>query len=213
MESNKIDSREGEVSPPAYEVLGISRCDTRLSTPPPATNGEFYFKSRAPFNLALSFFPAENNHDEAPPWFGMLDVKCDNLPKLMCEGFHWTEDNVLREEGFIGETSKSCSDFPSDILQYILDSGLIMTRSYFLRDMKQEPPLWVGHFRFSSTTTKILADIRLGDLSLADVYEVEAWGARGESVYRYSKSAPEIGYNAIYDDKPLDGWWPWPKRR
>jgi hypothetical protein len=41
--------------------------------------------------------------------------------------------------------------------------------------------------------------------------------ARGENKYGYevyfwSKWRPEWNYNALYDDMPMEGWWPWPKK-
>jgi hypothetical protein len=51
----------------------------------------------------------------------------------------------------------------------------------------------------------------VSDLSPDHIYEVKAWNWCGELVYTYSAFQLVKSINSIYDDIPLDGWWPWPK--
>ena len=34
---------------------------------------------------------------------------------------------------------------------------------------------------------------------------------KGHIIYNYRKDKPEESFNAIYDNMPLEGWWPWPR--
>ncbi|KAK8131740.1 hypothetical protein PG984_008178 [Apiospora sp. TS-2023a] len=42
---------------------------------------------------------------------------------------------------------------------------------------------------------------------------VLARATNGAPVYSWCSWAPDEAYNALYDDMPMEGWWPWPKTR
>lgn len=49
------------------------------------------------------------------------------------------------------------------------------------------------------------------ELGPDNVVAAAGFDKRGNRVYSYSTINPEENFNAIYDGKPLRGWWPWPR--
>ncbi|KAI1462386.1 hypothetical protein F4805DRAFT_132089 [Annulohypoxylon moriforme] len=195
--------KETEPAPPAYEISCVTK------TPQPATQGRFYFENPTKLNITLAI----GDRGRSPPqWFGELQFKCNNVPQLMREGLYWTMDNVSREDGFFSPISP---EFEVDfwMIDHLVRVGYVWTRHYFLRDLEQEPPRWIAHFQIHAAKNKTLADFRLDDLSVEDVKHAIARGNPGDrTIYRYSRREPVEAFNAIYDDMPMEGWWPWPRK-
>ncbi|KAI2780570.1 hypothetical protein F4815DRAFT_469530 [Daldinia loculata] len=207
----KMNSDEPEAaSPPPYESLNTSAQKPHRVVPPPATNGKSYFEKEAKSNIALCFSPDPTKPYGTQLWCAQINIKCDNVPQLMLEGLHWTTDNVLWEDGYVAKISAAYMHI--DTFEDLCKTGRTNTRHYFLRDMQQEPPRWIAHLQVHAETYKTLAGIKLGEFSIQNVLSAYAWGSRGQYIYSWVKKKPREAYNAIYDDMPMDGWWPWPKR-
>ncbi|KAI2617713.1 hypothetical protein GGS26DRAFT_596263 [Hypomontagnella submonticulosa] len=208
---------------------------------PPGVGGSFYFTNPMQTNLILRFsddgmgIPAAEpwiSQSSAilseitsikvrswwsktqQPWVGLLQVKCDNIPQLMREGFFWSLDNVLWEQGFLGSPlySSSWDQFDSDEGRNLREIGLSQRRSYFLRDIQHEPPRWIAHFQMYARSDEILARIRLENLRIENVFSAEAKASARQRLYKYLRCKPEASMNALYDNMAMEGWWPWPKR-
>ncbi|KAI0850647.1 hypothetical protein F5Y00DRAFT_268384, partial [Daldinia vernicosa] len=213
-EMEKANSDEPEAVPPTHESLDTSTQKPHPAVaPPPATNGESYFENKATSNIVFYFSPDATKPYETQLWCGQINIKCDNVPQLMLEGLHWTTDNVLWEEGYVADLFETSAVYiHPDTLEDLFKAGRTMGRHYFLQDMQQEPPRWIAHLQIHAEFYETLAGFKLGELSIENVRSVFAWGGRRECIYSWTKEEPWDAYNAIYDDMPMDGWWPWPKR-
>lgn len=58
----------------------------------------------------------------------------------------------------------------------------------------------------------VLRYIKPSNLSIQMVYDAWAWSINDKIIYEYTSWKPEDNFNAIYDDMPMEGWWPWPKK-
>jgi hypothetical protein len=122
----------------------------------------------------------------------------------MREGFFWSAENILPEEGYM---SHSTTPAWSDL-------GFHHTRVWGLADKSNgETPLWVAQLEVLSHSVSIPSDFQVHNLSRENVHRSQAWNAERQLVYHFESCSPRDSYNCIYDDMPLQGWWPWPKQR
>lgn len=132
-------------------------------------------------------------------------MKCDDVPRLMREGFFWSANNILREEGYFGHSLR----------HEWTTKGYRHVRTWILADRpsggESENPRWVGRLEVVSASLELLSGFRVDKLSSKNVCGADAWDARDHAIYHYKRNAPGDNYNSIYDDRPLRGWWPWPK--
>ncbi|KAM0440987.1 hypothetical protein ACHAPT_000292 [Fusarium lateritium] len=134
-------------------------------------------------------------------WQTFLRVNTQDIPKLMREGFFWSEAHVEPEKGELVR-------FPCDVSPH----GMRYCRTYYLDGRKENPP-WTAQLAVHSYEVRTLANFRLGDLRVENVTSARAFRPRGYEVYYYNFREPQNSINVIYDDMPLKGWWPWPKER
>ncbi|KAI2631437.1 hypothetical protein GGS26DRAFT_591314 [Hypomontagnella submonticulosa] len=197
--------------PPAYDDTSATYFGTDVMGPQPTTTRSLYFQKPAGPNIVMYVGPYDTRDPASLPWMGILRVKCTNVPELMSSGFHWTIENVQQEEGYYESTS-ACIDCHPDELRRILMAGWVETRHYFMRDIQHNPPQWVAHFQFHCYEKELLTKIRLEHLAVERIFHAIAQGDAFETIYEFWKLWPDQCFNAIYDDMPLDGWWPWPKK-
>ncbi len=74
-------------------------------------------------------------------------------------------------------------------------------------------PLWVAQLRVISHSIAILSGFELQKLSRDIVHKAQVWNAEDKQVYCFDYDRPGNCYNAIYNDIPMRGWWPWPRLR
>ncbi|KAI1177872.1 hypothetical protein F4777DRAFT_540691 [Nemania sp. FL0916] len=205
--------------PPTYETcieaIGDKK-NTMLAydrNPGPATAGKSFYNydseewnSECSLGFGLYPNPLRQGSGGAPtpegqPWVARILVKCPDIPRMMREGFHWTDENILPEEGYIKLERE--------------EKAFRWKRNYFLADL-QHPRRWVARVFVEASNLKTLSDFKLSHhLSKATVIWcrawAQAWGKDNLMIYNFEYDDPEYSFNAIYDDMPLDGWWPWPK--
>ncbi|KAL0936117.1 uncharacterized protein CTRU02_208332 [Colletotrichum truncatum] len=141
-------------------------------------------------------------------WEGRLHVKTLDLLRLMRDGFHWTTANFDITSNYI---LMDIDNAKEDTIY----SGWTCSRSYFLSDLGDEP-YWTAKLVVYARNTGVLSKFRPTQLSLENMRSVSAWREdvrRGiqQWIYDWDVEGPEEAFNAIYDDMPLEGWWPWPK--
>ncbi|KAK4038512.1 hypothetical protein C8A01DRAFT_17437 [Parachaetomium inaequale] len=137
----------------------------------------------------------------AAPWAAVLEVKCRDVPRLMREGFFWSAENVLREEGHMSwETRPEWTAL-----------GCRYKRTWILADRpNHEARRWVGRLEVVSPLLELLPDFQVLNLSRENVYAAAATNALQQWIYNFDYRFPRHNYNCIYGNKPLKGWWPWP---
>jgi hypothetical protein len=138
-------------------------------------------------------------------WFALLTVKCRDIPRLMREGFFWSADNIIPEQGRMAEPS--CP-------QWARHFGLVHARVWGLADKPKGSeggdavPLWVAQLEVCSGSVELLGRFAVRNLSREMVSEGFAWNADRQLVYACYHTHPDYSFNCIYDDMPLRGWWP-----
>lgn len=99
-----------EGAPPPYECATSDTHSQDMTViqiqrkPGKAAGGKFYYDHESLPSVQLLFYPEPSGYATAvdeQPWFAQMFVKCDDVPRLMREGFHWTAANVLKEEGCV----------------------------------------------------------------------------------------------------------------
>lgn len=176
------------------------------------------------FALSPDIDPDVDSIDKAP-WTAMLYVIAKDVPRLMREGFHWSQDNVHREEGYF---------WPNDVDSDLRNKGWHLTRRYFSSDLSDEAQWTAWLIVFAKCgdcscarviaedledldgpmTVPVLTGFRVSELSPDLVFASMAINDQERPIYYYSVLQPGWEFNAIYDsDLELDGWWPWPKKK
>ncbi|KAK8068745.1 hypothetical protein PG994_005361 [Apiospora phragmitis] len=150
-------------------------------------------------------------------WWAEMFIKCHSVPQLMKEGLYWTGENICQEEGRI-----MCEPSPNDLKQYeqykplsgeSIDCGPY-TRHYYLRDLQESPPRWTADLQCHSDRLATLSRFRPETyLTGKNVDFALAFSTNGALVYSWRDWCVENSFNALYDDMPMRGWWPWPKAR
>ena len=99
------------------------------------------------------------------------------------------------------------------------ECGCDYMRRFVLKDLGRLP-FWEAMLVVWARDIKTLADFRISDdpnlpgphLSPTRdmIYKCAGYNKSGELIYCFDFRNPDDSFNTIYDDKPLDGWWPWP---
>ena len=145
---------------------------------------------------------------KAAPWEATLTVKCADVPRLMREGLFWSVDNIVPEEGFIQAAPPQ---------SHSRAFGYSHVRTWILTDKPESrgghgTPDWVACLEVYATAIEALTGFRPQNLTRAHIWKANAWDVHGRTIYNYDSYAPAQNYNCVYDDMPLQGWWPWPRR-
>ncbi|KAF9872230.1 aldehyde dehydrogenase (NAD+) [Colletotrichum karsti] len=133
-------------------------------------------------------------------WEARLEVKAKDMPRLMREGFHWTTANCHRESTYVN----------NEIEAGPREEGWKCARYYFLSDLGKDP-YWTAMLVVLARDIQTLAQFRIDTLRPDMVYTVIGSNAKSQWIYRFDTLDPSQNFNAIYDDMPLEGWWPWLK--
>ncbi|KAK4150385.1 hypothetical protein C8A00DRAFT_37008 [Chaetomidium leptoderma] len=216
-------------APPAYDTA--VNLPATASTPPKTTSDPKgsdeapvqHGETPAPMTLCSTFakygdgwgtldlrmrsdFTSPHPEHRALPWEAVLAVKCQDVPRLMRDGFFWSVDNVLPEEGYMTHTSMVKPEWRAQGYHHI--------RTWFLIDKSNgESPQWVARLQVFATTSELLPRFRVQTLSRDNVCSATAWDAHGRTVYNYDWGWEDSSYNCIYDDKPLQGAHPRRRQR
>jgi hypothetical protein len=138
-------------------------------------------------------------------WVAVMRVQCDDISRLMREGFFWTAENALPSENRIIRATEA--EWAA--------KGLWYTRRWMLAEKRPDGtgPRWVAQLDvMSSFSDMILPDFRLKALLRKQIFMARAWKGPNEDVYRYELDTPSKNYNRISGGEPLQGWWPWPRQ-
>ncbi|KAI0970657.1 hypothetical protein F4678DRAFT_435865 [Xylaria arbuscula] len=216
-----IDMAEILTSPtPATPIIDMvvvttgpaSNCEpdpihSNLPDPGPGTSGRFFREDER--KTSITFYIAPNPNKplvfKSQEWLGSLEVKCQDVPRLMRDGFHWDISNVIKEEGYVEH----------HVTSRITREYRLHRRWYFLTDTHQ-PQRWIASLSIEALHQEVLDTIRLSQVSRERIKYTRACNQDGKVIYEYaaqdSKKLPMLACNAIYDDMPMEGFWPWPPR-
>ncbi|KAK3300677.1 uncharacterized protein B0H64DRAFT_428690 [Chaetomium fimeti] len=182
---------------PTSESLDNPGLDPATTPMPPQTTDEPKGSKKAsaakpgPGFIEMRMTPAEWTDK---PWVAFLVIGCEDVPRLMREGFFWSTENVVPEEGYISDNiRKECEGL-----------GCRHKRTWIIADKANDKaPQWKGRLEVTSPLLATLAAFRVKDLSRKNVYASYAWNWAGKLIYNYDYRYPKHNFNCIYDDEPL----------
>ncbi|KAI0550757.1 hypothetical protein F4679DRAFT_583128 [Xylaria curta] len=154
--------------------------------------------------MSFGFCPDPSNMFLAQDWIAVLMVKSHDVPRLMREGFYWDSANVIREEGYIDQDF-TVAGYRQDRKYW---SG---TRHYFLKDL-QQPPCWIAPIEVFALNSTTLYQFDLSRSSRENTQWAAAINQSGHQIYHWHYRFPGSWFNVAYDNMPVEGWWPWPKK-
>lgn len=134
-------------------------------------------------------------------WEAEMIVYSKDVPRLMKEGFHFTETNVRRRCSyfFIGE---------SYLPESLRGLGWTCARVYHLADtVKHRRTQWTATLMVRASNISLLTTFTLAQLSFDKLDCARAWNKQSQLIYRHVSKHPEESFNAIYEGKPPGEWW------
>ncbi|KAF6841052.1 hypothetical protein CMUS01_03651 [Colletotrichum musicola] len=169
--------------------------------------------------MELSPVPFDYDEDtQHISWVADLFLDCRDLPRLMREGLHLTTANIRPELSYIN-TEESLDEARRK-------EGWRKSRNYVLSDLGEDC-YWAARLEVYARELKVLSQVRVSDLqhhmilgavafrshvSAGSLAHFKRQIASDELAYCFDSFRPSDSINAIYDDMPLEGLWPWPKR-
>ena len=195
---------ESSPPPPSYEIEDrrlAPRIYRQLCAP-----GEHLLKKDTEFSrwrLRFAFSNAPNWPFANGDWTAYMSFFVKDISELMREGLYWSAQNCIPELSFFREAD------PNDILDS--SDGGETVREYDLIDNQAR---WYAKVRVTSMHKATLANFRLDDLVKDKIVWCRGRSAENRLVYSWESNVPPgDNFNAIYDDMPLPGFWPWPKEK
>lgn len=136
-------------------------------------------------------------------WEANVDVSVKSLPESMRQGWSWSEDNIDRAGGQLIVKM-------SDLDQIQQEAGWCCGRRYKLVD-RAEDPQWEAVVWIYAKDLQSLSCVKVNDLLYEKAYATWATNENNCLAYLFHRRSPLLNFNAIYDEMPLTGWWPWPR--
>ncbi|KAK2596239.1 hypothetical protein QQS21_006331 [Conoideocrella luteorostrata] len=149
-------------------------------------------------------FPYDNQWvADTVPWFAILRLFVKDVSQIMSNGLHLSSENI--------DPSGAClSNEGIYLTPYRRSIGWTHFRRYTLRDVGENPQ-WKGLLVVLSGGIKELSQFRIDTLSANNVRFAGAYNANQEKVYNFDCINKDNNFNIIFDDMPMQRWWPWPK--
>lgn len=153
-------------------------------------------------NISMLFAQRMTSGDDN--WQAFVKIQADDLGRVMREGLHWTEANLDREAGYIDYN-------PQSSISSLIPPFITCARVFVFRDLAREPQ-WTAKMTVLCRDLPSLSLFRFSDLTVDHIAFCTAKDADGKMVYMFGRVGGCFNMNTLYDDMPLEGWWPWPKR-
>lgn len=143
----------------------------------------------------------------AVSWHAELQIAAKDIVTLMERGFFWSEENIdLRKNFFVlDDPDQFENEYPRKL-------GYRHYRCYSMADTSADPD-WRGTLCVYTHDSATLHAFRPSDLSLNNIRFSSARNSAGQLIYRYDSSGAMPNISAVFGDRPLPGWWPWPKEK
>ncbi|PHH60122.1 hypothetical protein CDD80_1672 [Ophiocordyceps camponoti-rufipedis] len=189
----RTDDSRDDSPPPAYECSTTTFVHQLARMPPiprhqhdPTTSLRFEFAGRSPTR-----------------WEAVFDVYAADVPALMRQGFYVTKENVR----------ESKNSFTASLSETNKRHGWTKGRNYYLEHNSSFTwgGRWHGYLTVFANDLSTLSNFRIEHLTVEAIQLAEAWNRQGEPVYAFHCEYPNQSWNAIYDDMPMKGLWPWPR--
>ncbi|PHH80635.1 hypothetical protein CDD80_638 [Ophiocordyceps camponoti-rufipedis] len=189
----QLNSAEEEVAPPAYEsaVTPVIRQPSQqhlVLRPRPDAQTNVYLKF-------VGFSPLR--------WSALLQIYTSDVLYLMTNGLFVTTDNVRESKSYFLQSDA--------INESNRQRGYTQGRKYYLESNGLFGSRWHGSLKVFAGDFRTLSSFRIGYLSVDLIRSASAWNKDGNQIYAYESVYPDQAWNAVYDDRPVKGLWPWPR--
>ena len=195
--------RNEKDEPPPYNQIkmtvdpGIVK---RVKSFTPSTQGPYNKK----WKLEMMLFPSvialpESPYKDDAGWAARLTVHTDDITTLMKSGFRLSENTVKKSKGHIVVDREVQPQFkPRHIRKYAFEGRATGIK-------------WKASLSVYAHKVGELSRFRAESLSADNVGAAVATDKQGNTVYHFSVVSPDDSFNAMYDDMPMEGLWPWPR--
>lgn len=147
--------------------------------------------------------PRSNSLD----WQARLEITAKDIPSLMKHGFYCGEANVQPKKGYM-LFQEELRELRDDVTK---SDDWVYGRCYSLRDLGHDPQ-WVASLWVYAHEISELAQFRVKQLAREDIFSAWALDSEGRTLYNFDYNCPDDSINVIYDDMPMEGLWPWPRK-
>lgn len=137
------------------------------------------------------------------PWYAALTLFVKDVSQIMTGGINLCSENIDPRGALISNQGKSLTEYHKSL-------GWTHYRQYAIRDLQDGNPQWKGIVIVWSSSVKELSRFRFDDLSIKNIRMARAMVKRVNCVYFFDCIDTNKNFNAIFDDMPMHGWWPWP---
>lgn len=143
----------------------------------------------------------------AVPWHAELEIQAKDIVTLLERGLFWSEENIDRRKNFIvlDDPARFTNEWPGKL-------GYPHYRCYTMADTSADPD-WRGTLCVYTHDPATLHAFRPSDLSLNNIRFSTARNSAHQFIYLYDSSGAIPNFSAVSGDRPLPGWWPWPKEK
>lgn len=167
---------------------------------------------------------------EQPSWRAVLLFHNANVPLLMRDGLHWSPQNLVANEQTIRLDFKPSKGAQGqEKTNELVRHGLVRSfapqwgwtfredassswphqRRYRLRD-NGPYPRWTATLYVFAPKASTVIDFDIGSITPETTAWALAKDLEGRVVYDTRRRNGEW-FNTVFPQKPLGGWWPWPK--
>ncbi|QPH19221.1 hypothetical protein C2857_004396 [Epichloe festucae Fl1] len=137
------------------------------------------------------------------PWHAVLTLHVKDVSQMMTGGVHLSSENIDPRGALISNRGIHLSTYCKSL-------GWTHYRRYALRHLQDGNPQWKGIMIVRSGSVKELSRFRFDDLSIKNIRMVRAFVRSVNQVYFFDCIDANKNFNALFDDMPMHGWWPWP---
>ena len=164
---------------------------------PPFNNDKSYHKWLVTFRFSTQVRGCRIGRGD---WTAWMTFFMKDIAEMMREGLYWSPQNCIPELSFLSKTDLSSQEKAE---------GGVIARGYELVDNLGR---WHAVVRVVARDSLTLKKFRLEQLAKERMSWCRAINSGKDTVYEWKAHGPTCdNINTIYDDIPLEGWWPWPK--
>ncbi|KAK2593612.1 hypothetical protein QQS21_008700 [Conoideocrella luteorostrata] len=192
--------------PPPYESSNISDQNIRWDDYSQFKGGAVHFdllKDARAYEWKSGFPRWYYKAAHTVPWLAIIRLYVKDISQTMTNGLHLSSENINLRDSCVFTDGIYLGAYRRSI-------GFTHCRRYALCDVGENPQ-WKGLLLVLSTGFKELSRFRIDDLSAKNVRFADAVNGKNELVYKFDCINKDNNLNAIFDNIPMQGWWPWRK--
>lgn len=197
VESQASSQAGSSDNPPPYYIARPVPCANSWSNYPGLNRYRYHKGPEANITINYRSNPTALHSDCL--WSARVVFHTKDLAYLMHHGLSLTQENV---------------DFRKNHCRLLRDrenQPWTHARYFEAKDNNTLESHWSAKITVFGNDYGTLGAFRLQDLSLETVNSAAAYDNRNRPLYKFSVMDPDSNFNAIFDDLPLPGMWPWPK--